>query len=187
LALAGVGFLTYPWLSDLYARGVVQHQLRAQFSSPEARIAYQRHEVKEGEGLTRIVIPRLGVDTIVVQGTSPSALRAGAGHYPETPLPGEAGNMAIAGHRTTYGKPFADIDQLSPGDEIDLETPLGSFVYRVTKNPFVITPTDRSVLGVTPDPTLTLTACHPKFSAAERLVVQAHLDSAAAPPPGPSA
>ena len=175
LTLVGVGFLAYPWLSDVYTTEVVQRRLRTEFRTPQMREKYEAHQVEEGDGLTRIVIPRLGVDTIVVEGTSPAALKAGAGHYPETPLPGENGNMAIAGHRTTYGKPFADIDLLSVGDDIYLETPVGAFLYKVDKPPFVIDPADRTVLEPTPMPSLTLTACHPKFSAAERLVVQAQM------------
>ena len=77
---------------------------------------------------------------MVVEGTGASALRAGAGHYPNTPLPGEEGNVAIAGHRTTYGKPFANLDRLKPGDEIILETPVGKYTYKVSRDPFVVTP-----------------------------------------------
>ena len=179
LAVAGIGFLAYPWVSDVYTKEVVQRRLRTEFSTPEAKVRYERREVPEGDGLTRIVIPKLGVDTIVVEGTSPAALKAGAGHYPESPLPGEAGNMAIAGHRTTYGKPFADIDTLAEGDEIHLETPVGFYVYRVASKPFIIEPTDRSVLESTELATLTLTTCHPRRSAAQRLIVQAVLDPTA--------
>src|SRR5207249_5616272 len=113
---------------------VVQRRLRTEFRTPQMRERYEAHQVKEGDGFTRIVIPRLGVDTIVVEGTSPAALKAGAGHYPETPLPGENGNMAIAGHRTTYGKPFANIDKLEPGDPLYLETPLGGYLYTVSRD-----------------------------------------------------
>jgi sortase A len=173
LALAGIGFLAYPWLTDVYTSEVLQRRLRTEFTQPEVKTRYERHQIAEGDGLTRIVIPKLGVDTIVVEGISPSALRAGAGHYPDSPLPGENGNMAIAGHRTTYGKPFADIDELSTGDEIDLYTPIGAYVYKVDREPFVIEPDDRSVLDSTSSPTLTLTACHPKYSAANRIVIKA--------------
>lgn len=173
LALVGVAFLTYPWLTDLYTKEVVQRRLRDDWGRPEVKVRYEKREIREGDGLTRIVIPKLGVDTIVVEGISPAALKAGAGHYPDTPLPGEPGNMAIAGHRTTYGKPFADIDFLERGDEIYLETPVGAYLYRVASDPFLIVPNDRSVLEPTPSPTLTLTTCHPKWSAAERLIVKA--------------
>jgi sortase A len=110
-----------------------------------------------------------------------SALRAGAGHYPETPLPCELGNVGIAGHRTTYGKPFSQIDRLKTGDPIILETPVGSCTYKVSKDPFVVAPDDFSVVAPPPDATsrwLTLTSCHPKGSAAHRIVIRATFVSA---------
>jgi sortase A len=121
------------------------------------------------------VIPTLGVDTVVVEGTGPSALRAGAGHYPNTPLPGEDGNVAIAGHRTTYGKPFANLDRLNVGEEIVLETPIGRHVYKITREPFVVSNTDFTVIAQTPGKTLTLTTCHPKGSARQRLIIRAEI------------
>jgi sortase A len=86
-------------------------------------------------------------------------------------LPCADGNVSIAGHRTTFGKPFANVDQLRTGDTIELETPIGSCVYRVDKEPFVVGPRDVSVLGATNEKALTLTTCHPKGSAAQRLIV----------------
>ena len=119
---------------------------------------------------------------MVVEGTTASALRAGAGHYPGTPLPCEVGNVAIAGHRTTYGKPFANIDQLKPGDTIELDTPIGGCVYKIAPHaitvvdaamPFIVTSNNIDVVKPTPDRTLTLTSCHPKGSASHRIVIQA--------------
>jgi sortase A len=139
----------------------------------------------EGEAVARIRIPRIGVDSIVVNGTTRDDLRKGPGHYPETPLPGQQGNAAIAGHRTTYGAPFGDLDQLSPGDLIQVRTLQGSFKYRVTEQ-LVVNPRDVSVLDPVPvNPSrpdkgnkamLTLTTCNPKYSAAQRLVIHADLD-----------
>ena len=85
-----------------------------------------------------------------MEGTSASALRAGAGHYPQTPLPCEGGNVAIAGHRTTYGKPFANVDRLAKGDVIVLETPVGSCTYEVDKAAFAVEPNDFSVIANDP-------------------------------------
>jgi sortase A len=101
--------------------------------------------------------------------------RAGAGHYPNTPLPGQDGNVAIAGHRTTYGKPFNRVDELNVGDRIWLITPVGEYEYEVSKDPWVTGPRDWSVIEPTSAPSLTLTTCHPKGSAAERLIVRAEL------------
>jgi sortase A len=143
--------------------------------------------VEPGDALARLEIPAIGVDELVVQGTSVSDLRKGPGHYLDTPLPGEPGNAAIAGHRTTYGAPFGEIDRLSPGDEITVTTVAGTFEYRVTGAdrmqptadpavaPLIVKPTDVFVLDDFGDNRLTLTACHPKYSARERIIVTAEL------------
>jgi len=174
LAVIGVGMLAYPFATNLY-QDRLQGQLAIEIDRPEAKQAYQAGEIAEGDPLTRIKIPALEVNTIVVEGTGASALRAGAGHYPNTPLPGEEGNVAIAGHRTTYGKPFADIDRLKPGDEIVLETPIGTHTYKVSKAPYVVANTEWSVISQTPGHSLTLTSCHPKGSARQRIIVKAEM------------
>jgi len=175
LLLGAVGLLGYPFSTNLF-QDYRQGQLRHQLATPTLKQAYLTHRVSVGDSLTRIRIPAIGVDVVVVEGTSASALRAGAGHYPETPLPCDVGNVGIAGHRTTYGKPFNQIDRVKPGDKIFLDTPVGSCTYQVAKDPFVVYPTDFSVVAPPPDPTarwLTLTSCHPKGSAARRIVVRA--------------
>ena len=174
LALVGVGMLAYPFATNLY-QGRLQTKLAIEITKPEIKQAYVEGELAIGDPLTRIKIPSIDVNTVVVEGTSASALRAGAGHYPNTPLPGEDGNVAIAGHRTTYGKPFANVDRLKVGDEIVLETPIGRHVYKVSRDPFIVANTDWSVISQTPGHTLTLTACHPKGSAAKRIVVKAEM------------
>ena len=173
-AVIAIGLLAYP-LATNYLQDRLQSRLAIQLHSPQARANYAAGHTPEGDALTRIVIPTIKVDTVVVEGTGASALRAGAGHYPNTPLPGEEGNVAIAGHRTTYGKPFANLDRLAPGDEVVLETPIGRHVYKVTQPPFVVANTDYSVISQTPGHTLTLTTCHPKGSARQRLVVKAEM------------
>lgn len=141
-------------------------------------------DIVEGDPIGLIEIPRLGVSEYLVAGVRTEDLRKGPGHYPTTPLPGELGNAAIAGHRTTYGSPFFDLDQLQAGDEI-IVTMLGNgrFVYRVTES-VVVTPADYDVV-LTKDPdvaVLTLTTCHPKYSARERLIVSSVLDVEASDP-----
>ena len=172
--LAGaVGLLGYPLYTNFY-QGRVQDRLTDELASPELQRKYRERKIEVGDSLTRIQIPKLNVDTIVVEGTTASALRAGAGHYPSTPLPCENGNVAIAGHRTTYGKPFANVDQLKEGDTIILTTPIGTCTYEVSKQPFIIAPTNLDVISDTPTTReLTLTTCHPKHSARQRLVVKA--------------
>jgi sortase A len=174
LAVIGLGMLAYPFTTNLY-QGRLQTKLAIQLKTNEAKQAYETGAVPEGDALTRIVIPSIAVSTVVVEGTGASALRAGAGHYPNTPLPGEEGNVAIAGHRTTYGKPFANLDHLKPGDLIVFETPIGKNVYKVSRDPFVVPNNAWDVISQTPGHTLTLTTCHPKGSAKQRLVVKAEM------------
>jgi sortase A len=171
-AVVALGMLAYPLYTN-WQQDRLQSKLAVQLHSPENKAAYAAGHTPEGDALTRLVIPTLKVDTVVVEGTGASALRAGAGHYPNTPLPGEDGNVAIAGHRTTYGKPFANVDRMKVGDEILLETPLGQHVYRVTRPPFVVANNDFTVISQTPGRSLTLTTCHPRGSARQRLIVRA--------------
>jgi sortase A len=176
LLVVAVGVLGYPVYTNLY-QSRLQSQLDRELASPALAEAYRQRRVAVGDSLTRIKIPSIGVDVVVVEGTTASALRAGAGHYPDTPLPCEQGNVAIAGHRTTYGRPFNQLDRVEPGDEIILETPVGSCRYLVRTEPYVTVPTDLSVLDPTPNGTLTLTTCHPKGSARQRLILKAELQT----------
>ena len=176
MAVAAV-LIGEPVVTDLVHNNLQSH-LRSQLASPGLKSAYVTGTVREGDSLTRLTIPKIGVDVVVVQGTGASALRAGAGHYVNTPLPCTDGDVAIAGHRTTYGKPFANVNLLAPGDTITLATPLGSCVYKVSQPPFVVPNTDWSVVANTPGvATLTLTSCHPKGSAAQRIVIKATMVS----------
>ncbi len=176
MVLVAVGVAGYPIFTDRYTE-TLQTKLEQQLLSGETRTAYLSRAVEVGDSLTRIKIPSIGVDTVVVEGTTESALRAGAGHFPETPLPCETGNVAIAGHRSTYGKPFADLHELAVGDEITLETPIGSCTYEVAVVPFEVDPGDVWVADPTEDARLTLTTCHPQGSDRQRLVLQATLAS----------
>lgn len=142
-------------------------------------------DVVRGEPIAEINIPRIDVSRIVVSGTDKRTLQKGPGHYPNTPLPGQFGNSAIAGHRTTYGSPFARLDELQVGDKIELKTSRGTFVYEVNAPHTIVRPDQVDVINPTVDPsdptgktflpTLTLTTCHPRYSAAQRLVVTASL------------
>jgi sortase A len=177
LAVSAVATIGYPFYTNLL-QSRIQARLDRQLQSEELKQDYLDRNVSVGDSLTRIKIPELDVDVVVVEGTTASALRAGAGHYPETPLPCEIGNVAIAGHRTTYGRPFHDMDLLEEGDVITLETPIGECTYEVTEKPFAISPKQIDVVSNTPNrATLTLTTCHPKGSAKQRLVLHAELVS----------
>lgn len=192
LFLGGSGLFAYPFFTDVYTTQVLQTRLEDQFQTIEAKTVDDwtaQVEANPGTALVRIAIPSIGVETLVVEGTSPAALRAGAGHYPNTPKPGLDGNSAIAGHRTTYGRPFNRIDEVKPGDAIWVSTPIGDFKYVATgEDPTpscripkagmaacITDPKDWSVIDQTPNAALTLTSCHPKGSAAQRIVLRAYL------------
>lgn len=146
-----------------------------------------------GEAVAHLVIPKVGIDDYVVQGVGRPDLRKGPGHYPETPMPGQVGNAAIAGHRTTYGAPFNRLDELEAGDKIEVTVLTGaSYQYTVTEK-LIVKPTETDVLLPTANPafnpnfaegpsnykdlaTITLTTCNPEYSAAQRLVIKASLD-----------
>ena len=133
-----------------------------------------------GEPVAIIAIPRIGLDQVVVEGVGAPQLAVGPGHYPGTALPGQPGNSGIAGHRTTHGAPFNALAELVPGDPVVLTTLQGTFTYRVTRS-LVVAPDDVAVLRPTAVPQLTLTTCNPKYSAAQRLVVEARLTTPPAP------
>ena len=138
-----------------------------------ARTALRR--AGEGDPVGRMRAPSIGLNEVVVQGTGGAALRTGPGHYPGTPLPGARGTVAIAGHRTTYGAPFRPIDDLDPGDGIELEMPYGRFDYRVERTR-IVEPDATWVTHRVGYDRLVLTACHPLYSAAQRIVVFARLE-----------
>jgi sortase A len=149
-----------------------QAKLEEAFANPPRRVL--RRMPLKGDAIGRIVIPAIGVNEYVVEGTDTVSLRKGPGHYPETPLPGERGTAAIAGHRTTYGAPFRRLDKLKPGNRITIDMPFGRFVYHVERVR-IVDDQDLSVLRRVRHNRLVLTACHPLYSAAQRIVAFARL------------
>jgi sortase A len=145
-----------------------QAQLKDALFDPPARVI--RRQPLEGDAIARIEIPAIGVSDYVVEGTDTGDLRKGPGHYPETPLPGDPGTSAIAGHRTTYGAPFRNIDDLDREQVIRIDMPDGRFVYRVEETK-IVDDQDLSVLEPVGHRRLMLSACHPLYSAAERVIV----------------
>ena len=132
-------------------------------------------EEHEAFALIRIpAIERLEDGWNIVAGVSVTDLKNGAGHMPATPLPGQPGTSVISGHRTTYGAPFHELDTLEEGDRIEVETAIGLHVYEV-RSLEIVRPTDVWVTEPRSGAWLTLTTCHPKFSARERLIVFAEL------------
>lgn len=141
--------------------------------------------VERGAPVAQIQIPRIDVDATVVSGVEPDELQKGPGHFPLTPLPGQLGNAAIAGHRTTWGQPFRDVDQLRPGDDIVVTTLQGRFVYVVTGTE-IVAPADSHVVATVDHDVaqLTLVSCHPVWSAAQRIIIFADLDTERSSPVG---
>jgi sortase A len=136
-----------------------------------------RASLRAGDAIGRIIIARIGLQAVIVEGTSTAELRRGPGHYRMTALPGAGSVVAIAGHRTTYLQPFRHIDELQPGDNIDLLMPYGSFRYQVYATQ-IVDPHDWSILRPRPFEELVLTACQPLYSASHRIVVYARLRTA---------
>lgn len=128
--------------------------------------------VRLGAAFGKITIPKIHLSMVVVQGINVPQLKLGPGHYQRTGIPGEGRTVGIAGHRTTYLAPFRHIDALRPGDRITVTTPDGRFRYAV-QNTRIVKPTDSAVLRDVGYERLVLTACHPLFSAAQRIVVTA--------------
>jgi sortase A len=131
-------------------------------------------QIHEGSPIGRIKIDRIGLNMVVLQGTNTGTLERGPGHYKVTPLPGQPGTVAIAGHRTTYLAPFRHINDIRDGDEIRLEMPYAAFTYVVQKHE-IVDPADVGIINPVGYPRLVLTACHPLYSAAKRYAIFARL------------
>ena len=133
---------------------------------------------ENGRALGRIEFPSLDREYVFVQGTGLDVLRKGPGHYPKTSFPGEGGTVAIAGHRTTYGAPFRTVDKLDPGEHIILKMPYGELDYKVEKTQIVEPDATWITNRVKGPERLVLSACHPLYSASQRIVVFARLVNA---------
>lgn len=137
-----------------------------------ARFYFDRLE--NGKPMGRIEIPSIDVEYAVIEGTDEGDLQKGPGHYPTTGLPGQGRTIGVAGHRTTYGAPFNQIDGIEVGDEITIEMPYADFTYTVTDTR-IVEPTDVHIVDDLGRERLVLTACHPLYSAAQRYAVFADL------------
>jgi sortase A len=133
-----------------------------------------KRKAKTGAAVGRIHIPKIGATYVIVNGTDTASLRKGPGIYEQTPFPGAPGTTGIAGHRTTYLAPFRHIDRLKKGDSIKVEMPYGTFTYEVEKRR-IVPPTEVSIVKRVSYDRLVLSACHPLYSAAKRIVVFARL------------
>jgi len=194
LVVSAIALFAYPAYTDIVGNYRQKHVVN-KFANPQFQTVYRQGHVRTGDGLTQLEInnSRVHVNVLVVEGTSVAALQAGAGHYPSTPYPCAKGNVAIAGHRTTYGRPFNTIDQMRPGDTVKLITPIGQCVYSVvppayigipageTTNPFIVSPGNFNVISqqgaLGTGHWLTLTSCNPPGSDTQRIVLRLEMVS----------
>ncbi len=151
---------------------------------PVPKILLRESASEVGEAFAEVRIPKIDLEVTIVEGVRRRDLKKGPGHLTGSPLPGQPGNSVISGHRTTYGAPFGDLDELVAGDRIEVETALGLHIYEVREAPeqcrnedglCVVRPTDLWVTEPREGAWLTLTTCHPRFSARRRLIVFAQL------------
>ncbi|MGY1781336.1 class E sortase [Geodermatophilus sp. SYSU D01036] len=206
LVTAGVVLLLFVvyelWVTDLFSardQDRLSDRLQTEWSAepPASGVPTVPAEVPVGEPFAVLHVPRLGEDwsRVVLEGTGEDQLSQGPGHYAGTAMPGAPGNVALAGHRVGRGSPFLDLDRLQPGDPVVVEVADGWFTYRVLGDPAqdpngvpgqqVVTPADVDVVAPVPGGAadaapagsyLTITTCHPRYSARQRLVVHAVLD-----------
>jgi sortase A len=159
------------------ASGPTQAELRRDAE----RLARQlKADVRQGEAIGRLEIPEIDASFTMIEGTDVASLRRGPGHYSATGLPGSGTTVGVAGHRTTYLAPFRRIDQLEGGDEITIEMPYATLTYAVDRAR-VVEPTEVDVVKKRERERLVLTTCHPVYSAAQRYVVLADLESVESP------
>ena len=138
--------------------------------------AFQR-QLRSEQTIARLEIPRIGVNAVVVEGTTDGSLRKGIGHLEDTPLPGIGENFSLAGDRVLYGAPFLNLDDLSEGDEISVKTTYGMFTYSVVSNRITV-PEDTDILKFPGYEAITLITCDPPWDTSHRLIVQGKLVSA---------
>lgn len=200
LVLAGLLLLFYTayllWGTNVYTRNVQRNLERQVQANPivanvQTGAIPPAHPVtppKLGDPLFKILIPRIALRTVVVEGVGKEELKRGPGRFPDcaavpggtdciqgSPWPGENGNVVLSGHRTTFGAPFFKVNELQPGDPIFIESGPARYRYTVTEQK-VVCPTCVDVIQNHGRNELTLTSCHPRFSAAQRIVIHARFD-----------
>jgi sortase A len=158
------------------------HLAKGNLAAVERQVAASantyRRSLHTGDAVGRISIGRIGLDMVVVEGTDHDTLKKGPGHYAPSALPGQGRLIYVAGHRTTYLAPFAYINNIRAGDYVKFEVPYGTFTYRVTRH-YVVSENQVSVLQDRGREVLRLQACHPRFFATHRYIVDAALVSVA--------
>lgn len=168
-------FLLYELIGTNFVNGREQKALAVRLEQRwKGKVSQSAASPEPGDPVALIKIPRIGVDAVVVEGAGVADLKKGPGHYPGTAMPGQPGNMVISGHRTIYGAPFYRLDELRPGDEIQVYNGSGPFRYVVTETRVVL-PNEIGVVASPNEARLTLVTSHPRFSARKRLMVVAQL------------
>ena len=168
--------------ADAAAAAAADAERRAQLAALKAAADAFAGQVsgQVGEPLGRIVIPSIGVDVVMVEGDleggSESYLKVGPGHWPETSFPGQGGSFVASGHRTTWGAPFFKLNDLNAGDEIELVLPYAVIRYTVTQV-IVVAPYETEVVADTGKEQVSLVACHPIYSAKQRIIAQGEMSS----------
>jgi sortase A len=194
-SLISIGVLTLGYLAWLFwgtdqQNAAVQSEASVQLEETLERPTPEPEQLETNDGLIEyfpedavgvgqpfgyMTIPSIELtDVAIFEGVDRETLQSGPGHVRASPLPGQPGNAVMSGHRTTYGRPFFDFDLLEEGDEIEVETAIGTHLYAI-RDVQVVEPTDVWVADPRPGGWLTLTTCEPKFSASQRLVVFAEM------------
>ena len=177
------------WWTNVRSQAAAQRNTERIIESWQAAPAPPVTPPSEGEGIALMTIPRLGEDLLdepVLQGVTLEVLAEGLGHYPNTALPGQTGNFAVAGHRATNGEPLRNVDQLRIGDLVYVQTQDSWYTYRLFRDQ-IVTPNDDWVITTDPFPDepgtrenlLTLTTCHPRWGSTERWIWWGELVAAA--------
>jgi sortase A len=182
-----LSFVAYQLWGTGIAEGRSQNAMSTQFVKPQPipLVAPEPIQPKLGDVVGRITIPSIGVSKYVVAGVRLKDLERGPGLFPGSPMPGQKGNVAIAGHRTTFGAPFSRIDELHGNEKIILESKDGTFTYRVDGQPQIVSATNVAVAQTIDSNTATLTliSCYPKWTSRQRIIVVATLETTETPPP----
>jgi sortase A len=179
LGLLLVGYALFEGFGGRIYQAWRGRELDRTLESLPPRAAPRVDPYQPGSAIGRLEIPRLGLSVVVLEGSDAGTLRLGVGRLPNSALPGDPGNVVLAGHRDTF---FRSLREIRPGDRISLRTPEGTFPYTVDWTT-VVNPTDTSVLLPTPAPSLTLVTCYPFYyigSAPRRFIVRARPPQAVA-------
>ena len=173
LMLAGMSVLTLPLVlhvQAVHSQNVLEYQWENAPAETRGRGDAATWRDQPGGPLTKLVIPKIGLEAVVVEGTTPELLAKGPGRFPDSAMPSEAGNCCIAGHRNVYGSWFRRLDRLAVGDTVLLRRCDTEFTYQVT-DVFTTSPDNLYVLEQTSEPTLTLITCTPAPRPTRRLIV----------------